>query len=349
MLGQKRARDYGIKIGSLEPGKRNSITDIKGVKVGHVTLNENDMTTGVTAILPHSSNLFKSKVLASSYVINGFGKSTGLVQVDEMGTIETPILLTNTHNVGICTDALITYMQQHNEEIGRTTGSVNPVVCECNDMVLNDIRARYVKSEHVIDAIERASSNFLEGSVGAGTGMKCFSLKGGIGTSSRLLHYEHGTYHIGSLILSNFGRLRDLRLDGEAIGQGILSKLNKAMEDDEDKGSIIMIIGTDLPVTERQLKRMIKRAGVGLARTGSYFGNGSGDIVLGFSTASLIPHQNEHKLRSYQAIHEADIEQAFRGVVETVEEAIINSMVTADRTKGRDGKELRSLKEFISI
>lgn len=181
MLSQRRLRDYGVKIGKLEPGILNSITDVKGVKVGHKTLSNKQMQTGVTAIIPHGGNIFLDKFKAASYIINGYGKSTGLMQLNELGTIETPIILTNTLNVGVAADGLVEYMLSHNQEIGDTTGTVNPVICECNDMQLNDIRQKYVQKQDVIEAIQTASSHFLEGSVGAGRGMVCYTLKGGLG------------------------------------------------------------------------------------------------------------------------------------------------------------------------
>jgi D-aminopeptidase len=216
---QKRLRDFGVKIGRLEAGKYNSITDVEGVTVGHVTLSNKEIQTGVTAILPHQGNLFKEKLIASSHVINGFGKTMGTIQINELGTLETPIILTNTLSIGTAADALIEYMLERNPEIGITTGTVNPIICECNDMLLNDVRARFIKKEHIFQALSNASSIFKEGTVGAGTGMLCYSLKGGIGTSSRIMEMEHGTYTMGVLVLSNFGILSDLMINGKPIGK----------------------------------------------------------------------------------------------------------------------------------
>lgn len=344
---QKRIRDYGIKIGRLETGALNKITDVKGVTVGHSTINEGSLKTGVTAIHPHEGNIFKNKVVGATYVMNGFGKTIGTVQVEELGTIETPILLTNTLSVGECTNSLLSYMVEQNEEIGDTTGTVNPIVCECNDMFINDIRAFGVKKDHVYEAIHTAGVDFLEGSVGAGTGMKCFGLKGGIGSSSRVVSYPHGTYTIGALVLSNFGELQNLTIDGGHVGKKIKEKLSN-QSNEGDKGSIIMVIATDLPVTARQLKRIIKRAGVGLSRTGSYLGNGSGDIIIGFSTINKINHESKDELVTVSAIHENDIDQAFMAAADATEEAILNSMITADTTIARNGSTVYSLKEFIN-
>ncbi|KIL44600.1 P1 family peptidase [Jeotgalibacillus soli] len=343
---QKRIRDYGVEIGKLKTGVLNKITDVMGVSVGHATIDDGDLKTGVTAIHPHDRNLFKEKVIGAAYVMNGFGKTVGTIQIEELGTIETPILLTNTLSIGECTNSLLTYMIEQNEEIGNTTGTVNPIVGECNDMFLNNIRAQAVKKEHVYEALKTSDREFLEGAVGAGTGMKSFGLKGGIGSSSRILQYPHGTYMLGALVLSNFGEIHNFLLDGKRAGEKIQEKLlyNQA---EGDKGSIIIVIATDLPVTSRQLKRIIKRASVGLSRTGSYIGNGSGDIFIGFSTANKISHDNPNQLVPSYAIHEEDIDQAFIAAAETTEEAILNSLITAETTTGRNGNTLYSLKDFM--
>src|SRR5690606_6922350 len=268
---QKRVRDYGIHIGTLPTGPLNKITDVKGVKVGHATISNGDIQTGVTAILPHEQNIFNNKVVAASYAMNGFGKTMGTLQIDELGTIETPILLTNTLSVGVVADSLIKYMLKQNKKIGDTTGTVNPVVGECNDMFLNNIRKQSITEEHVKMALKTATTDFEEGSIGAGMGMKCFGLKGGIGSSSRTLTYTHGTYTVGVLVLSNFGEIDQFCLNGKRVGSQITAKLPSTTTDG-DKGSIMMITATDLPVTSRQLKRIIKRSSVGLSRTGSFIG-----------------------------------------------------------------------------
>ncbi|SDN70575.1 P1 family peptidase [Bacillus sp. OK048] len=346
MIGQKRIRDYGVKIGRLEPGRINAITDVKGVTVGHVTLSNKNMQTGVTAILPHQGNIFKEKLIASSHVINGFGKTMGTIQMAELGTLETPILLTNTLNVGTAADALIDYMLARNLEIGRTTGTVNPIVGECNDMFLNDIREKFVKDEHILQALENTSSECKEGTVGAGTGMLCYSLKGGIGTASRIMEMDHGKYTMGVLVLSNFGILSDLRINGKAVGQELKEAIIQSYKE-EDKGSIMVIVATDLPVSERQLNRIIKRSVTGLSRTGSIITNGSGEVIIGFSTATKIPHEKpEHCLVMHQ-IHEEDMDLAFRAVGEATEEAVLNSLVTAEAVVGRDGNKRPAFKDLI--
>ena len=345
---QKRIRDYGVKIGKLETGKQNSITDLEGVTVGHVTLSDGDIQTGVTAILPHQGNIFKEKLIASTHIINGFGKTMGTIQINELGTLETPIILTNTLSIGTAADALIEYMLDHNQEIGRTTGTVNPIVCECNDMHLNDVRARHITKNHVIEALNNASKNVTEGTVGAGTGMLCYSLKGGIGTSSRLMNLEHGTYTMGVLVLTNFGILSDLKVNGKAVGEE-LSKAILESREEQDKGSIIIIVGTDLPVSERQLNRMIKRAITGLSRTGSIITTGSGEVVIGFSTATKIPHEKTNHCISIPVIHEEDIDLAFRAIGEATEEAVLNSLITATHVVGRDGNERPAFKDLLSM
>ncbi len=342
-----RIRDYGIHIGKLETGSMNSITDVQGVRVGHFTLKDKDINTGVTAILPHSGDLFHNKVTASSYVINGFGKTLGTIQLEELGTIETPIVLTNTLSVGIAHQALVEYMLKNNEDIGDTTGTVNPIVCECNDGYLNDIRGLNIKSEHVFKALEAAGEEFLEGSVGAGTGMVCYGLKGGIGTASRLVSMGKDTYTIGALIMSNFGRKDDLLINGFKAGHSIY-QLEKDKELNSDKGSVIAILATDIPMTNRQLKRVCKRTAAGLSRTGTHFGNGSGDIVIGFTTANNVRHYEEESLVDIKVLNENRIDDVFRAAIECTEEAVLNSLICADTTKGRKNRIVYSLKEYIN-
>lgn len=339
-------QDYGVKIGELKPGQYNAITDVKGVTVGHVTLSKGDMQTGVTAVLPHQGNIFREKLIASTHVINGFGKTMGSIQMQELGTLETPILLTNTLNVGTASDALIDHILEQNPEIGRTTGTVNPVIGECNDMFLNDIRAKFIRKDHVWEALNNASSEFQEGTVGAGTGMLCYSLKGGIGSASRTMELNHGTYTLGVLALTNFGILRDLRINGNPIGLRLKDALLESGEL-EDKGSVMMIVATDLPVSERQLNRILKRTVTGLSRTGTIITNGSGEIAIGFSTANRIPHDKPRSCLSIKTIHDEDIDGAFRAVGEATEEAVLNSLITATHVVGRDGNQRPTLKDLI--
>ncbi|MCP3030874.1 P1 family peptidase [Halobacillus sp. A1] len=342
----KRIKDYGVDIGHLRAGKNNLITDVPGVTVGQVTLSDKQMQTGVTAILPHQGDLFHEKVISSTYVNNGFGKTMGLVQVEEMGTIETPIVLTNTLNIGTAADAVIDYMLSRTPEIGRTTGTINPIVGECNDMFLNDIRERYVTKEHVTAAINQASDVFKEGTEGAGTGMLCYSLKGGVGSSSRLIELRDETYTLGVYVVTNFSALHDLMIGGRPIGKDLHNKL-KTSEDEKDKGSVMIIAATDLPVTERQLNRILKRSVTGLSRTGSIIANGSGEIVIGFSTATKIPHNKTDGLQNILSIHEEDLDIAFRAIGEATEEAVLNSLITARHVVGRNGNEKPALRDLL--
>lgn len=339
-----RLRDLGLKVGYFEPGPNNSICDVSGVKVGHCTLIKGKgklipgvgpIRTGVTVILPHDGNPFKLKVRAASIVINGFGKPIGLIQLNELGQLETPIALTNTLNVGIVADAIIDYMLKLNPDIGVSTGSVNPVVLECNDNYLNDIRGRHVKHEHVFEAIRNAKSGLIEeGAVGAGTGMSAFEFKGGIGTSSRKLPQKYGGYTVGTLVLSNFGRREDLTILGVPVGWELRSYMRNSHP--QTGGSIVMIIATDAPLTHRQLRRLAMRATHGLARTGSYSSHGSGDFVVAFSTAIKIPHYSEDLICHEKVMVESNLSPLFRAASETVEEAIINSLLKAVTMDGRD-------------
>lgn len=346
MKNQKRIRDYGICIGKMQTGRLNSITDVSGVKVGQFTLRGKDINTGVTAVLPHSGNMFKDKVAAASYVINGFGKTLGTIQVEELGTIETPIILTNTLSVGIAHQTVIEYMLKHNEDIGDTTGTVNPVICECNDGYLNDIRGLHIKREHIFEALENASEEFSEGSVGAGTGMVCYGLKGGIGTSSRIVKLGDEPYTLGVLVMSNFGRKDDLTVNGLKAGQ-LIRQIDSDKGLEKDKGSIIIILATDIPMENRQLKRVCKRTAAGLSRTGTHLGNGSGDIVIGFTTANKIKHYEEACFTDIKVLNENKIDDIFRAAIECTEEAVLNSLICADTTMGRKDREIYSLNEYI--
>lgn len=345
MKDQKRLRDYSVKIGRMKPGKRNSITDVPGVLVGHTTLGGEEIHTGVTAILPHAGNLYEEKVPAACQVFNGYGKSAGLIQVEELGTIETPILLTNTLSVGTAATALIEYMLERNPEIGRKQPTVNPLVCECNDGYLSDIRGLHVHPEHVFQAIGAAAEEFEEGAVGAGAGMSCFQLKGGIGTASRLIPLGDG-YTLGTLALTNFGSLPDLMVAGIPVGRMIASAQAGAVR---ETGSVILIIATSLPLSTRQLKRVARRASVGLARTGAYMGTGSGEISVAFSTANRILQSGKKDFYSFSVLNEEKIDLVFRAVAETTEEAVLNSMICSDPARGRDGHFRHSLKEYMEL
>jgi len=321
-----RAREAGITPGILSPGKLNAITDVDGVKVGHVTLIEGtDIRTGVTAILPHAGNLFADKVPAAVYIGNGFGKLMGYTQVEELGNIETPVLLTNTLNVGIVADGVIEYMLSlpGNEDVR----SINPVVGETNDGWLNDIRSRAVRQHHVREAIEKATGGPVEeGSVGAGTGTRCFGFKGGIGTASRQLSKSQNDYIVGVLVQTNFGGI--LTINGAPVGRELVAEANS----DNEGGSCMIIVATDAPILSRNLKRLAKRAVLGLARTGSVMSNSSGDYVIAFSAA-----------KGRQLLPNSEMSVLFRAVVEATEEAVYNSLFKATSVVGRDNHSCEAL------
>ncbi len=337
------ARELGLACGTLPAGAANDICDVPGVRVGHCTLRDGDVNTGVTAILPHGGNLFRDKVLAASHVINGFGKSVGLVQIDELGTIETPILLTNTLSVGTCATALVRHAVAANPDIGRRTSTVNPVVGECNDGPLNDIQALAVTEDHALRAIETAAQGpVLQGSVGAGTGMTCFGYKGGIGSSSRRLALGEHAFHLGVLVLCNFGAKGDLVLpDGRRPGAA-------QEEQAPEQGSVIIVLGTDAPLAHRQLARVIRRTGAGLARLGSVWGHGSGDIAVGFSTATIVRHDEPRIVIPAATLREDCLDTLFRAAAEATQEAVLNALLSATATTGRGGRARPSLADALS-
>lgn len=348
MNEQRRIRDYGVVIGTLPIGKTNSITDVPGVTVGHCTVSEGSVQTGVTAVFPHGGNLFRDKVMAACHVINGFGKTAGTIQIEELGTIETPIVLTNTLSVGIAYDAVVQRLLAENPDIGLTTGTVNPVICECNDGYLNDIRGGHVKQDHVWQALDAAGPTFDQGAVGAGTGMSCYGLKGGIGSASRQITLDQTIFTLGAFVLANFGLIDDLTVDGKRAGLSI-KRLEEEKTRQKEQGSIIVILATDVPVTERQLKRLARRAAIGIARTGSFIANGSGDVVISFTTANRVNHDEQRGIVPLRSINENQINPLFRAVAESVEEAILNALVAADPIQGRDGHMRRSLAEYMEI
>lgn len=330
----------------MKTGKNNSITDVKGVLVGHVTHVDGDIQTGVTAILPQPSNWFREKLVAACHVINGFGKTIGLTQIDELGSLETPILLTNTLSVGHASDSLVKYMLSNFEEIGGKQGTVNPVVAECNDSYLNNIRKQVITEHDVFTALNNANIDFERGAVGAGRGMSCYQLKGGIGTASRVISLAEKEFTIGCMVLSNMGELKDLRVDGKLIGKEIDEKLK--LEDEKDSGSIIIVLATDLPLDYLQLKRMSKRATAGLARTGSYIGHGSGDIVISFSTANKIKSDSENVICNKLAFHDNYIDEVFKAVVDVVEGSIVDSLLSSSEVTGYKGNNRKSLRNYIN-
>lgn len=324
---QKGIRDYGIQIGEFSPGPNNAITDVGEVTVGHFTLIQgNEIRTGVTAILPHQGNIFQEKVAAAMYIGNGFGKLVGYSQVQELGNLETPIILTNTLSVFTAAEALIEYTlnQPDNENVR----SVNPVVGETNDGYLNDIRGLHVKKEHIFKAIDNASSGLVkQGVIGAGTGTICFGYKGGIGSSSRELDEKYGGFTLGVLVQTNFG--------GDLTIKGIAVEPELAKEKDSPDGSCMIVVATDAPVGSRNLKRLAKRALYGLARTGGIGSNGSGDYVIAFSTAEelRIPYRKDSRTKDSKELYNRNMTPLFDAVIEATEEAILNSLFYAETVK----------------
>jgi D-aminopeptidase len=295
--------------------------------------------TGVTVVLPHGDDLLREKVRASVHTINGYGKVYGFEQVRELGLIEAPIALTNTLNVPLVSDALIQHAIHANPQIGISTGTVNVVVGETSDGYLNDLQGRHVRAEHVWRAIETASSGAVEeGAVGAGTGTTCFGWKGGIGTASRLVPEEAGGFTVGALVQTNFGRPEHLMVAGVPVGRSLRPPTDAPSESWED-GSVMIVLATDAPLTSRQLHRLCVRAAAGLARTGTVFDHGSGDFVIAFTTACRVDHAPDGLLTHHAAL--ADEQRAMKGlflaVVESVEEAVLNSLWRAETVVGRDG------------
>ncbi|MFQ5721875.1 MAG: P1 family peptidase [Candidatus Aminicenantales bacterium] len=338
-----RMREFGVITGILKPGKWNAITDVLGVKVGQVTLIKgNNVRTGVTAILPHDGNIYQQKVPAAVYVANGYGKLTGYTQIEELGNIETPIILTNTLSVPTAAEAVIDYILSlpGNENVF----SVNPVVGETNDGWLNDIRGRHVKKADVIKAIKKATSGPVEeGSVGAGTGTICFNFKGGIGTSSRVLPPSRGGYTVGVLVQTNHGGI--LQINGIPVGLRFGNYYLKKDLSRTNEGSCMMVVATNAPLNSRNLKRLAKRALLGIARTGGFYSNGSGDYAIAFSTAPdlRIPHHPQTPTLKREILTNNQMSPLFLAAVEAAEEAILNSLFKATSMSGRDGHKIEAL------
>ncbi len=359
-----RARDMGVVAGTLSPGALNAITDVAGVLVGHTTVHEGDrFRTGVTAIVPHGGNLFREKVPAAIVVGNGFGKLAGLSQVQELGTLETPILLTGTLSVPRVADALITYMLDlpGNEDVR----SINPVVGETNDGRLSDIRARPIRPEHVFNAIRSASDGPVpEGAVGAGTGTVAFGFKGGIGTASRRVAGGSSGWTVGVLVQTNYGDMRSLRIAGVPVGEELAAPVNGGEiqaarggatgdvaasglaepGDAPGDGSCMIVVATDAPLDHRALERLALRALMGMARTGSNFSNGSGDYVIAFSTHEALRSGADANNQSVvRTLSSSALSPLFQGALEATEEAIYNSLFMAQTTEGYRGTRVEAL------
>jgi D-aminopeptidase len=359
-------------IGNLLQGERNAITDVPGVTVGHQTLSDGGVQTGVTVIRPHAGDPFRDKVPAAAVVLNGFGKSVGLVQLEELGVLETPIALTNTFSVGTVATAQIRDCVARNPETGRALPTVNPLVFECNDGYLNDIQRLAVTEADYLQALQAAGADFAQGSVGAGRGMSSFQLKGGIGSASRrvssraaapvgprALGAPCGCHTVGTLVLANYGRQPQLLLAGHAVGDRLAAlqasrrlppvKRGQGSQGsrEPEKGSIIIVVATDAPLDARQLRRLALRAGAGLARTGSVFGHGSGDIVLAFSTAYTVPDQVERPMPAVAMLHDALLDGLFQAAADSTEQAILHALWRATPVTGRDGNHRAALADLL--
>lgn len=335
------------RIGNLLQGARNAITDVEGVTVGHQTLDDGDVQTGVTVVRPHAGDPFRDKVPAAAVVLNGFGKSVGLVQLAELGVLETPIALTNTFSVGTVATAQIRHCVAANPESGRSLPTVNPLVFECNDGFLNDIQRLAVTEADYLHALASADDEFAQGSVGAGRGMSSFQLKGGIGSASRRVSAADGGLHtVGALVLANYGRQPQMVLAGHAVGERLAAQ-SPAVPEEPEKGSIIIVVATDAPLDARQLRRLALRAGAGLARTGSVFGHGSGDIVLAFSTAYTVPDRVDRPMPAMAMVHDGLLDGLFQAAADSTEQAILHALWRATPVTGRDGNHRAALGELL--
>ncbi len=342
-----RLRDLGLSIGRYPTGPKNAITDVPGVLVGHSTIirgtgklarKSGPVRTGVTAILPNGHDTFLERVVASGFVLNGAGEMSGLIQVMEWGLLETPILLTNTHSVGACSDALVNYMVDHHPSIGVRHDVVIPLVGECDDSWLNDISGSHVKEKHVREALENAHSGPVqEGAVGGGTGMITCDLKAGIGTSSRQITVGDDVYTLGVLVMSNFGQLRDLRVDGFPMGRKLQKEFADLKTRREIYGSIIVVLATDAPLSTHQIQRVCRRAALGIGRVGSYAAHGSGEIVIGFSTGNRIPRNAQDGEYEMKVLMDRNLNKIYEASIEVTEESILNSLCMATDMEGIDG------------
>ena len=364
-----RARDLGIMVGKYPPGRWNAITDVEGVEVGQVTLIHGDgaldpgkgpVRTGVTVVIPRE-DVWHKKVPAGSFVLNGTGEMTGLAWIAESGFLEYPIALTNTLNVPKVANGVMTWMFQRYPKIGISDDTLTPVVAECDDSRLNDSQGRHVTEQHVVAALDGATSGPVEeGTVGAGTGMISYQFKGGIGTASRQLPSEEGEYRVGVLVNANQGRRKELMIAGIPVGrlyeldpsdspknakgeEGQVPILSGKRVVSGDSGSIIIIIATDAPLDSRQLARLSRRAALGLARTGTISHHGSGDFILAFSTANIIPHYPEAPTITLKRLADTHLNPILAATVEATEEAIINALLRATTVVGRDGRRAEAI------
>ncbi len=330
-----RLRDLGAKIGSLETGPYNAITDIQGVNVGHTTIIKDEgpkaVRTGVTAILPHEGNIYEENIFAAFFNLNGWGEITGISGLQKTGRLETPIFLTGTYNVGIVYSAALKYLSEFNSKMGKASPIASPVVAECFDDFLSDTKSRQISEEDVFEALRQARSGPVEeGAVGGGTGMTSFGFKGGIGTSSRKVL---GDFHMGVLVMANTGSRDLLRMDGVPVGKEIRGFRHRT----EKTKSIILVAATDAPLLPYQLHKIAKRVGLGLAQTGSYSHTESGDIILAFSTGNKILRNDSRPFRPIRVIDDFALCPLYQATVEATQEAILNALTAARTTTGRDG------------
>jgi len=348
-----RARELGLPLGHFKPGKHNAITDVEGVLVGHSTIIQGEgplkpgqgpVRTGVTAILPNRRDIFMERMTGGGFVLNGAGEVSGMTQLMEWGLVETPILLTNTMAVGAVSDAVARYMVEQNPGIGDEHDVIIPIVGECDDSFLNDISGRHVKREHVYEAIRTASDGpVAEGNVGGGTGMLTCDFKGGIGTSSRKLPEALGGYTLGVLVMSNFGKMHNLRVGGLPVGEVLAEKFKHVPRRVQSYGSIIAVVATDAPLLSHQINRLCKRVGLGIGRVGSYAAHGSGEIVVGFSTANIIPRRTQKMVYKLKILLDQRLDPLYEAVMEATEEAILNAMCMATSMTGVNGNFVPAL------
>ncbi|WNG16534.1 P1 family peptidase [Cystobacter fuscus] len=358
-----RARELGLPLGRFKPGRHNAITDVEGVLVGHSTIIQGEgplrpghgpVRTGVTAILPNRRDIFMERMTGGGFVLNGAGEVSGMTQLMEWGLVETPILLTNTMAVGAVSDAVTRHMVEQNPGIGDEHDVIIPIVGECDDSYLNDISGRHVKREHVYEAIRTASDGpVAEGNVGGGTGMLTCDFKGGIGTSSRKLPESLGGYTLGVLVMSNFGKMHNLRVGGLPVGELLAEKFKHMPRRTQNYGSIIAVVATDAPLLTNQLNRLCKRVGLGIGRVGSYAAHGSGEIVVGFSTANIIPRRTQKMVYKLKILLDQRLDPLYEAVMEATEEAILNAMCMATSMTGVNGNfvpalPLDEVRRFVS-
>lgn len=340
-----RARELGIVIGTRPPGALDAITDVAGVRVGHVALVDastgpHALRTGVTAVVPAAGDLWNGKLYAGAFVLNGNGEAAGLMWVQESGILETPVALTNTLAVGAVQEGLVRHMLSAHPKIGVSDDTLTPVVFECDDSSLSDIRALAVRPEHALRALDAAQGGpVAEGPVGAGTGMTSYEFKGGIGTASRVLSKEEGGWTVGVLVNANHGARETLRVGGVEVGRELTDLKPRYKQD----GSIVVLLATDAPLESRQLSRLAKRAMLGLARTGAVAYHGSGDVALAWSTANRLPHYPKDGVLTVRVLSDFHLDPLFEAAAEAAEEAVVNALLAGKTSVGRDGNTVHAL------